>query len=127
MKLILKRSQKSGMMSSKMTFMLDAQTQLTDDEKNALKKYKLGKEVVYSKVKLDVPWAGGLGGVAARLAEKAMNITVTVDDLVNGKHLECKEITEMLAVEEQLLEASQVLKKILVAATHFEGEEVIEI
>ncbi len=56
-----------------------------------------------------------------------MNITVTVDDLVNGKHLECKEITEMLAVEGQLLEASQVLKKILEAATHFEGEQVIEI
>ncbi len=126
MKLILKRSQKSGMMTSKMTFMLNAQVQLTDDEKGALKKYKLGKEVVYSKVKLDIP-IGGLAGVAARLAEKAMNITVTVDDLVNGKHLECKEITEMLAVEEQLLEASQVLKKILEAASHFEGEEVIEI
>ena len=109
-----------------MTFVLDAQAQLTDDEKNALKKYKMGKEVVYQKIKLDIP-VGGMLGVAARLAEKALNITVTVDDLVNGKHLECKDIVEMLAVEEQLLEASQVLKKIITAASHFGGEEVIEI
>ena len=109
-----------------MTFMLDAQAQLTDDERGALKKYKMGKEVVYEKIKLDI---GGTGliGVAARLASKAVNLTVTIDDLVNGKHLECKDILEMLAVEDQILEASQVLKKILEAAAHFGGEEIIDV
>ena len=73
-------------------------------------------------------WDGtGLIGVAARLATKAINLTVTVDDLVEGKHLECKDIVEMRAVEEQVKEATAVLKEVLEAAAHFGGEEVLEV
>ena len=67
------------------------------------------------------------GGVASRLAFKAMNISVTVDDLANGKRIECKDILEMLAVEEQIRDAAQTFKQILEAASHFGGEEVIAI
>ena len=124
MKLLLRRDQKSGL-TGKVTFTLDARTQLTDEEAANVKKYKLGKEVLYEKRKVD--WDGTrLIGVAARLAAKAINLTVTVDDLVKGKHLECKDIVEMRAVEEQLKEASALFKDVLETAAHFGGEEVLE-
>ena len=125
MQLLLRRDQKSGLMG-KVTFTLDARAQLSDDEAANIKKYKLGGEVIYEKRKVD--WDGtGLMGVAARLATKAINLTVTVDDLVMGKHLECKDIVEMRAVEEQVKEATAVLKEVLEAAAHFGGEEVLEV
>lgn len=125
MKLLLRRDQKSGL-TGKVTFLLDARADLTAEEIANVKKYKLGKEILYEKRKVD--WDGTrLIGVAARLAAKAINLTVTVDDLVNGQHLECKDIVEMRAVEEQLKEATAVLKDVLEAAAHFGGEEVVEI
>jgi hypothetical protein len=37
----------------------------------------------------------GLLGAVSRLAFKLMNISVSVDDLVYGKHIDCKDIVEM--------------------------------
>jgi hypothetical protein len=56
-----------------------------------------------------------------------MNISINVNDLANGKKVECKDIMEMLAVEEQIKEAAQTFKAVLTAAAQFGGEEVIEI
>ena len=69
----------------------------------------------------------GLLGVASRLAFHAMNIKISVDDLINGKRIECKDIMEMMAVQEQLKEAAQMFKHVLDAAGTFGGEEVIEL
>lgn len=125
MKLLLRRDQKKGLIGGKITFTLDARAELSDDEAANVKKYHLGKEILYEKKKVDLDGTG-LIGVAARLATKAINLTVTVDDMVKGKHLECKDIVEMRAVEEQIKEASSIFKEILETATHFGGEEVIE-
>ena len=54
-----------------------------------------------------------------------MNISVSVNDLVQGKRIECKSILEMLAVEDQIKEAALTFKQVLNAASHFGGEEVI--
>ncbi len=137
MKLILQRSQKSGMMGvGKVTFGLDARTQLTGEEAGYVKTYKMGKEVLYENIKVEKgvgvmsAVAGGMIGMAAGaargLAAKALNLTITVDDLVRGKHIECKDILEMRAAEEQLREACEMFKAVLESAAHFEGEEVIE-
>ena len=126
MKLILQRSQKAGMMGvGKVKFGLDARAQLTPEETEYVKKYKMGKTLLYQKMEMADP-GKGLLGLASRLAFKMMNITVTVDDLIHGKHLECKDIVEMRAVEEQIKEASQTFKDILDTAAQFGGEEVIE-
>ena len=131
MKLKIKRSQKSGMMSSKITFQLHAQTDLTPEENGYVKKYKMGREVLYSKEKVDASEVGYSALDAAKsigrtFAAMALNITITADDLVNGKTIECKDIIEMRAAEEQLKEACLIFKEILESAAHFEGEEVIE-
>jgi hypothetical protein len=88
--------------------------------------YKLGKTVLYSRGEL-VDKGSGLLGLASRLAFKAMNISVSVDDLTEGKRIECKDIVEMLAVQDQLKEAAATFKAVLEAAAFFGGEEVVEI
>ena len=123
MKLLLRRDQKSGLMGG-VTFTLDVRAELTDEETSNIRKYKLGKTVLYTRGEITDP-GKGLLGLASRLAFKAMNISVSVDDLLGGKRVDCKDVVEMLAVEEQIKEASQTFKAVLDAAAHFGGEEVI--
>jgi hypothetical protein len=56
-----------------------------------------------------------------------MTISVSVNDLSGGKKIDCKDIVEMLAVEDQIKEAAQTFKLVLDAASHFGGEEVLEL
>ncbi len=86
----------------------------------------MGKTLIYQKHDLGMP-AAGLLGAASYLAARMLNIQFSVDDLVNGKHIECKDIVEMRAVEEQIKEACSNFKALLETATHFGGEEVFEI
>jgi hypothetical protein len=123
MKLLLRRDQKSGMLGG-VTFQLDVRANLSDEERANISKYKLGKTILYTRGEL-VDKGAGLIGLASRMAFKAMNISVSVDDLQGGKRIECKDIMEMLAVEEQIKEASQNFKLVLDAAAHFGGDEVI--
>jgi hypothetical protein len=113
-------------MMGTITFTLDARAELTPEEKDAVKKYKMGKTMLYQKMEM-ADRGSGLLGVASRLAFKMINLTVSVDDLNDGKHIECKDIIEMRAVEEQIKEACQNFKAILETAAHFGGEEVVEI
>lgn len=126
MQLLLRRNQKSGLLSTNIIFTLDARAELTHDESEATRKYKMGKTLLYTKMEMEDPGTGLLG-LASRLTFKMMNISVTVDDLLGGKHIECKDIIEMRAVEEQIKEACQNFKLILETAAQFGGEEVIPI
>ncbi|OHC69533.1 MAG: hypothetical protein A3H93_15500 [Rhodocyclales bacterium RIFCSPLOWO2_02_FULL_63_24] len=125
MKLLLRRDQKSGMLGvGKITFTLDVRAELTEEEKSHIKKYKLGETMLYERDK--IVGGSGLLGLASRFALKMMNLSISVNDLTNGKQVECKDIVEMLAVEEQIKEACETFKAVLTAAAHFGGEEVIE-
>ena len=127
MEMLLRRDQKSGMMGmGSVTFSLEVRARLTPEEQTNITRYKLGKTLLYTKAEM-ADRGSGLLGLASRLAFKAMNISVTVDDLAGGKRIECKDILEMLAVEDQLREAAQTFKQVLEAAAHFGGEEVIAI
>ncbi len=125
MKLLIRRDQKSGMLG-KVTFSLSVRAQLSADEKANIKKYKLGDTMLYERIKTIDP-GSGLIGLASRMAMKMINITISVNDLENGKLVECKDIIEMLAVEEQVKEAAHTFSAVLSAASNFGGEEVIEI
>jgi hypothetical protein len=127
MKLLLRRDQRAGMMGmGSVIFTLDVRAEITKDEWQDICTYKLNKTVLYSRGEL-VEKGSGLLGLASRLAFKAMNISVSVDDLARGKRIECKDIIEMLAVEEQIKEAAATLKSVLQAAAHFGGDEVVAI
>ncbi len=125
MKLLLRRDQKSSMIG-KITFTLTVRAELADAEKNNIKKYKLGDTMLYERMTMGEK-GSGLLGVASRLAFKMMNLTVSIDDLSEGKKIDCKDIVEMLAVEDQIKEAAQTFKNVLEAASSFGGEEVIEL
>ena len=125
MKLLLRRDQKTGIIG-KITFILTVRAELTNEEKSNIKKYKLGDTMLYERMTM-TERGSGLLGVASRLAFKMMNLTVSVNDLSDGKKIDCKDIVEMLAVEDQIKEAAQTFKNVLQAAASFGGEEVIEI
>lgn len=127
MNLLLRRDQRAGLMGmGGIIFTLDVRAELTEDELHDIRRYRLGKSLLYSRGEL-IDKGSGLLGLASRLAFKMTNISVTVDDLVGGKRIECKDIVEMLAVEEQLREAATTFKQILYAAAWFGGEEVVRI
>lgn len=125
MKLLLKRDQKSGLLG-KITFTLRVRAELSPEEKDRIKKYKLGNTMLYERMKTIDPGAGLLG-LASRMAFKMINLTLSVQDLEQGKEVECKDIVEMLAVEEQIKEAAQTFHAVLAASATFGGEEVIEL
>ena len=127
MKLLLRRDQQtSGIVRSTITFSLSVRADLTDEERRNIQKYKLGDTVLYERMTM-VDKGSGLLGVASRLAFKMMNLSVAIKDLTDGKKIDCKDIVEMLAVEDQIKEAAQTFKNVLEAAANFGGEEVIEI
>lgn len=124
MKLLLRRQQKKGGFSGRMSFILGVRAELSALERENTSKYRLGDTVLYTRAHITDPGAGLLG-LASRLAFKAMNISVSVDDLANGKNIECKDIVEMLAVEDQIKEAFRTFKAVLEAAATFGGEEIV--
>ena len=125
MKLILRRDQKTtGVLSKTVTFYLDVRAELTPEESANITKYKLGDAVLYQRDTIE--GGSGLLGVASRLAYQAMNISITAGDLYRGKRIDCKDIVEMVAIEEQVREAAQNFKIILDTAAQFGGEEVVE-
>lgn len=129
MKLRLNRSQRTaGVMSKIVVFSLGAQVDLTAEEAGYVKKYKMSKEVLYNKDRVNPEmhdYKSGKG-IMRNLSAIAMNINLTVDDLVKGRTIECKDISEVLDAEASVRSACQGLKNLLDACSSFEGEEIID-
>ena len=132
-------------MGQHVVFCIDARAELTPEEAAAVKKYGLGKEVVYnsqrSKEHLDKLNAnlesstgrGVLKGIAGfvksvgNLAMAKLALNITIDALVKGQHIEAKDMDEMISAEAALRAACERTKDYLaVAATFDGGEEVVE-
>lgn len=135
MKLKVRRSQKTGFsggVSFKLFFIVD----LADDERAALRKYGFGKSIVYETPKgaaaseslRSASGVAGIGrGLAAAWTAKMLSQILTVNDMVDGKEITCKDIGEMIAAEEQIKDACHSLSRILWVCHHFDGEEIINI
>ena len=128
MQLTLNRSQKSkGILSKSVRFTLVARVRLSEAEAANVKKYKMSSEVIYAKDRVGFNENDlSAKGWAKNIAAFAAAITITVDDLIRGKTVECKDITEMMAIEGQFKQACSGLSSMLEACSGFEGEEVIE-
>lgn len=107
-------------------FQLDVRAEISAEEKAAIARYRLGGTILYQR---DIvrDRSSGFVRLALRLADHALNLTISVDDLTRGKRVECKDIVEMLFVEQQLREAGERFAAILYACTHFGGAEVLEL
>lgn len=124
MKLLLRRDQRSAIIGSKPVFVLEVRAELSAEERESIKKYKLGDAILYEKRPMK-EGSNEYAQLGHALAWRFANLTVQVNDLANGRKIECKDILEMLGVEEQLKQAAQTFKAILDAASNFGGEEVI--
>ena len=130
MRLRLRRSQRTaGIMSKTTVFALEARVDITEEEVTHIQKYKMGNEVLFSKDRVAPDRSGEASwkGVARNLAAAATILTIRIDDLVKGTKIECKDIMEMMDVEEQIVSACQNFKGVLASMAHFDGEEVIEL
>ena len=146
MQLKLKRSQRSGLMG-KVLFTLDARTELDAEEQGLVGKYSLGKLIVYDSENRKKHqqaayghfddaantggsvgkglWKNARGIISA--AMMSLSLRITVDSLVSGQHIECKDMDELLGAEAAIIDACKSLKAYLETALTFDGrEEVFE-
>src|SRR5262245_29107713 len=117
MKLLLRRGQKTSLWGTT-TFVLSVRAEFSPDETHNIEKYRLGPNVLYSRLEV-TDRGSGLLGLFSRLAIHAMNISVTVHDLFGGKRLEFKTIEEMAFAENQLREACEHLKAAITRSAGF--------
>lgn len=128
MKLLLRRSERQSAFG-KPIFVLEVRAELSAEEMGWIDKFKFGPSLLYTrkgKPNFD-PYTSGVSGVGALLLHYATDMTVSVNDLRQGKRIECKDIMEMLAAEEQIKEAAKNFGNVLRAASQFGGEEVVAI
>ncbi len=136
----LQRSQRAGgLLGNTVVFCLDVRADYSPAESANISKYKLGKELIYSsqaaRRHLDnmgkhldrveseslAEKASGVGRGIVSLALAKMNLNVSIASLGRGHHIECKDLPELLAAEETIMEACRRLKQYLAAAATFSG------
>jgi hypothetical protein len=154
MQLKLKRSQKKGLLG-KMIFALDARMEVPRAERDLIERYRLGYDVIYESAarkqhseilkarlestkefpgmreSVEKQFLGigknllrfGLAGVSA--ARVSMSLRITVYSLINGEHIECKDMSELLGAEQAIIEAAENLRTYLNAAATFDGREQV--
>ncbi len=137
MQLKLARSQREGgVLSKSVIFCLDARVVLTPEERANVVRYRLGNEVIYNskaseryleahQEALKTGTAGGVVRALGSLALVALNLNITVNGLVRGQHIECKDLNELLEAEEALMSACERLRVFLDAAVTFDGRELL--
>lgn len=128
MELLLSRSQKTGIAGmGGISFILHVRTALSSQEEDYVRTYRLGNTIVYEKKSVTDKLAesGVFKELLTKIFARASGRMFTVNDLVRGRKVECKDIVEMLDAEEQIKEASDVFHNILMTCQRFGGEEVI--
>jgi uncharacterized protein DUF4189 len=154
MALRLKRGQRSGALG-KIIFTLDARMDVSADNRSLIVKYKLGERIIYDSANrrkyadktaahlensrdgtslFDSPgrqaWGAAktfarLGAAAVNATVSALSLRITVNSLMQGVHVECKDMAELLGAENAIVEAGQNLKAEIETATTFTGEEQV--
>jgi hypothetical protein len=154
LRLKLRRSQRSTILG-KVLFGLDARMELSSEELQLVRKYQLGKDVVYDSANrekysenlqarlemsrggpslMDSPGAQLLGTGktlfhlargAASAVAASLSLRVTINSLISGIHVECKSLGELLEAETAIVEAATNLKSYLQSARTFDGREEI--
>jgi len=126
MKLILRRNQKKGLIASKVIFTLDAHVEVSEEEKQRIATYKMGDTMLCEK-KVELEGGSGILAVLSGWWFSRKDFTLSVNDLVRGKHFECKDVVDLLNIEKTIRETSTTFKEILDASAHFGGENVVEL
>ncbi|MEP3072496.1 hypothetical protein [Maricaulis sp.] len=131
MQLKIKRSQKSGLTGTPI-FILDVMAELSDEEHELVKKYRLKNLLVYTSEaanqNLAKAEAGNWAGLGGALMDRLTKRSFSLDDLVNGQHIECKDLDEVIGTESQVHIACQNIRGYLDVAKSFDGtEQILEV
>ena len=148
----LKRSQRANALGT-ILFALDARVDVSAENRALIVKHNLGNRVIYEsetrKAYTDAAKARAdnsrpktsifdsaerqflgvgktflnLGIAAVHATVAALSLRITVDSLMKGVHVECKDMNELLEAEDAIKEAGQNLKAHLEAVTTFDGRE----
>jgi hypothetical protein len=126
MKIKIRRDQVTGI-TGNVTFTVNFIAELSPEAREAVRRYRFGKTILYYKdPQLDpsinifrLLWRM----VWLRLTRKRWQINV--NDLVHGRTIQCKDILEVLDVEERIMGAAKSFAAVLRAASWFGGEEVV--
>jgi hypothetical protein len=154
MQLKLRRAQRSGL-TGKVIFVLDARMEVPAEERQLIERYRLGSLVIYDSADRqkyaeakqahlestrEAPGfregAGsqllGAGKTFYRLARagvsaaiEALSLRVTVANIIQGVHVECKSMDELLGAEKAIIEAAENLRTYIDTAETFDGRETV--
>lgn len=132
MQLKIRRSQRPAVIGGRPVFILNVIADLTAEEGALLDRYKLWNEVVYVSGEAAGNMAravgGNVGAIGGMLADKLSKKLLTIKSLTSGEQIECKDIGELIEMEEQIRGACANLKRYLAIAESFDGrEEVLEL
>lgn len=130
MQLKIKRSQHvGGMINKSVVFAIDARAELTPEEIEAVRKYKLENELLYESDKANELRGrfqeAGMVSSLVLAARHRLSLTIVLKDLVKGKHIECKDLAEIISTEEAVRDACNSLVQYLRIAEQFDGGEEI--
>jgi hypothetical protein len=150
----LKRSQKTGTMGS-LIYMLDARIDASQETLNLIARHNLGNRLIYESEARQKHAAAAQGHLAAtrggpsllapasehatgaaktiwnlgRAAVSAVRaslaLRITVNSLLSGVHVECKDMEELLEAEAAIREAKENLEGFIETAKTFDGREEI--
>ena len=154
MALRLRRSERQGTFGT-VIFALDARMEVSAEVHALIHKYRLGSTLIYesknrakyaraaqehfegahSRTSIFDPtgaqlldaargWSKIGRGAFSALAS-ALALKITVSSLIQGHHIECKDMAELLDAEDQIAQAAQNLKHYIEAARSFSGRESV--
>ena len=111
MQLSITRDQDKGLLGG-VKFELKARVQLTNEEAELVKKYRVDRESLLIK--------------EAKIFGRAFEIKITIGDLTGGQTFKCNDIAEIIETENNVKEACENFKNYIMAMKQFGGEEAIE-
>ena len=121
MKLVIKRTKKSGV-TGKSKYELYVRADVTEEEAVLIRENSLGKDnVIYH------DRTGDAEGFFAILMKMIKDTNMTVDTFVRGTTFACKDVRDLIAIEDDVRGASLFLRTLLEMAKNFGGEEVVNV
>jgi len=127
-KLKIRRSQNKALMRG-VGFSVHFIAELSPDARKAVDHYGFGKVVLFEK-DLKLKMTANPIKIIWRFIKLALTRSqwqITVNDLVQGRTISCKDILEMLDVEEDIRQAAKLFADVLRTASTFGGEELIDL
>lgn len=131
MRLIMSRKQKPlGVLNKYVLFQLNIRLELEEDEQAVVAHYKLGGELIYQKENISsisTAHRNVWGGIARNLTVSSMNFQLTAKNLLKGRLVKSRSISDILSIELAVMQGCKTFKELIEACPDFKGETIIDV